>query len=58
MFASIKDNRTPATNITYTQTVISCFLGQESSKFIVPFFVVRLVDKTPTAHSRDRYRSG
>jgi hypothetical protein len=41
------DNRTPAANITYTQAGVSCFVGQESSKFKVKFFVGSSVVKIP-----------
>ena len=34
-------------NITYTQAGVSCFVGQESTKFEVQFFVGRLVVKIP-----------
>jgi hypothetical protein len=34
-------------NITYTQAGVSCFVGQESGKFIVQFFVGSLVVKIP-----------
>ncbi|WP_158858846.1 hypothetical protein [Lunatibacter salilacus] len=34
-------------NITYTQAGVSCFLGQESAKFKVQFFVGSLVVKIP-----------
>ncbi len=34
-------------NITYTQAGVSCFVGQESAKFKVQFFVGNLVVKIP-----------
>jgi len=34
-------------NITYTQAGVSCFVGQESSKIKVQFFVGRSVVKSP-----------
>jgi len=34
-------------NITYTQAGVSCFVGQESSKFKVQFFVGKLSGKNP-----------
>jgi len=34
-------------NITYTQAGVSCFVGQESSKFKVQFFVESSVVKIP-----------
>jgi len=34
-------------NITYTQAGVSCFVGQESDKFEVQFFVESLVVKIP-----------
>jgi hypothetical protein len=34
-------------NITYTQAGVSCFVGQESSKFKVQFFVGSSVVKNP-----------
>jgi len=34
-------------NITYTQAGVSCFVGQESAKFIVRFFVGSSVVKIP-----------
>ena len=34
-------------NITYTQAGVSCFVGQESEKFEVQFFVESLVVKIP-----------
>jgi hypothetical protein len=39
--------RTPAANITYTQAGGSCFVGQESSKIKVQFFVGSSVVKIP-----------
>jgi len=43
--ADEKEARLP--NITYTQAGVSCFVGQESSKFKVQFFVGSLVVKIP-----------
>jgi hypothetical protein len=40
-------DRRPAYNITYTQAGVSCFVGQESSKFEVQFFVGSSVVKIP-----------
>jgi len=37
----------PSDNITYTQAGVSCFVGQESSKFKVQFFVGSSVVKIP-----------
>ncbi|WP_276979112.1 hypothetical protein [Flavobacterium filum] len=34
-------------NITYTQAGVSCFVGQESAKFEIQFFVGSLVVKIP-----------
>ena len=34
-------------NITYTQAGVSCFVGQESGKFIVQFFVGKFSGKIP-----------
>ncbi len=34
-------------NITYTQAGVSCFVGQESGKFKVQFFVGNSVVKSP-----------
>ena len=34
-------------NITYTQAGVSCFVGQESTKFKVQFFVGSSLVKTP-----------
>ncbi|MCS4433476.1 hypothetical protein [Aquiflexum gelatinilyticum] len=41
------NNRRPACNITYTQAGVSCFVGQESAKFEVQFFVGSSVVKIP-----------
>ncbi|MBL0308210.1 MAG: hypothetical protein IPP77_00470 [Bacteroidetes bacterium] len=41
-----RERKTTA-NITYTQAGVSCFVGQESSKFKVQFFVGSLVVKIP-----------
>ena len=38
-------------NITYTQAGVSCFVGQESGKFEVQFFVGSSVVKTLPAYS-------
>lgn len=38
-------------NITYTQAGVLCFVGQESSKFIVQFFVGSSVVKALPAYS-------
>lgn len=40
-------SRTPAANISYTQAGVSCFVGQESGKFKVQFFVGSLVVEIP-----------
>ncbi|QOJ25548.1 MAG: hypothetical protein HRU79_02355 [Ignavibacteria bacterium] len=40
-------NKNTAPNITYTQAGVSCFVGQESAKFKVQFFVGNLVVKIP-----------
>ena len=40
-----EEERTP--NITYTQAGVSCFVGQESGKFKVQFFVGSSVVKIP-----------
>jgi len=40
-------DRTPACNSTYTQAGVWCFVGQESAKFEVQFFVGSLVHKIP-----------
>ena len=40
-------DRRPAYNITYTQAGVSCFVGQESAKFEVQFFVGSSVVKVP-----------
>ena len=39
--------RTPGHNITYTQAGVSCFVGQESAKFKVQFFVGSSAVKIP-----------
>ncbi|MCH6200734.1 hypothetical protein MMU07_14205 [Aquiflexum sp. LQ15W] len=39
--------RMPATNITYTQAGVWCFVGQESAKFEVQFFEGSSVVKIP-----------
>jgi len=48
--ATTKDKRATA-NSTYTQAGVSCFVGQESSKFKVQCFVGYSVVKTPPACS-------
>jgi hypothetical protein len=40
-------DRRPACNITYTQAGVSCFVGKESGKFKVQFFVGSSVVKIP-----------
>jgi hypothetical protein len=40
-------DRRPAYNITYTQAGVSCYVGQESGKFVVQFFVGSSVVKIP-----------
>src|SRR5690606_9490466 len=42
-----RKTKSPAAKITYTQAGISCFVGQESAKFEVQFFVGSLVVKSP-----------
>ena len=44
---TMKEDRRPAYNITYTQAGVSCFVGQESAKFEVQFFVGSSVVKIP-----------
>lgn len=46
-----RTDRTPAANITYTQAGVSCFVGKESGKFIVQFFVGSSVVKALPAYS-------
>lgn len=41
------DKKRDAYNITYKQAGVSCFVGQESAKFKVHFFVGSLVVKIP-----------
>jgi len=41
----MKEHRTD--NITYTQAGVSCFVGQESAKFKIQFFVGSSVVKIP-----------
>ena len=41
------DEKAHTANITYTQAGVSCFVGQESGKFKVQFFVGSLVVKIP-----------
>ena len=43
--ADEKEHRTD--NITYTQAGVLCFVGEESGKFEVPFFIGSLVVKIP-----------
>lgn len=43
--------RSTCGNITYTQTGVSCFVGQESDKFKVQFFVGSSVVKSLPAYS-------
>jgi len=47
IYANSKSNRTPATNITYTQAGASCFVGQKSRIFEVQFLVGSSVLKCP-----------
>lgn len=42
-----RKTRTPGHNITYTQAGVSCFVGQESGKFKVQFFVGKFSGKNP-----------
>ena len=42
-----RNTRTAATNITYTQAGVSCFVGQKSAKFEIQFFLGGLVVKIP-----------
>jgi len=42
-----RTDRTPAANITYTQAGVSCFVGQESAKFKVQFFVGKFSGENP-----------
>jgi len=44
---TMTEDRRPAYNITYTQAGVSCFVGQESGKFKVQFFVGSSVVKIP-----------
>jgi hypothetical protein len=44
---TMTEDRKPACNITYTQAGVSCFVGQESGKFKVQFFVGSSVVKIP-----------
>jgi hypothetical protein len=41
------DKKSTGYNITYTQAGVSCFVGKESSKFKVQFFVGSSVVKIP-----------
>lgn len=41
------ENKQRRHNITYTQAGVSCFVGQESAKFEVQFFVGSSVVKIP-----------
>lgn len=43
----LTENRNTVANITYTQAGVSCFVGQDSGIFEVPFFVVSSVVKIP-----------
>jgi hypothetical protein len=44
-------------NITYTQAGVSCFVGQESGKFEVQFFVGKFSAKNPCLRiAENRYR--
>ncbi|SMD42351.1 hypothetical protein SAMN00777080_0898 [Aquiflexum balticum DSM 16537] len=47
MMTEFRGKNTAAHNITYTQAGVSCFVGQESSKFKVQFFVGCSVVKIP-----------
>ncbi|WP_209332830.1 hypothetical protein [Lunatimonas salinarum] len=47
----LTEDRRPAYNITYTQAGVSCFIGQESGKFKVQFFVGSSVVKSLPAYS-------
>ncbi len=49
MFGNIcaSQNKNTATNITYTQAGVSCFVGQEGSKIKVQFFVGSSAVKIP-----------
>ena len=42
-----RTTRTPGHNITYTQAGVSCFVGQESSKIKVQFFVGKFRGENP-----------
>ena len=45
-------------NITYTQAGVSCFVGQESGKFKVQFFVGKFSGKNPCLRiAENRYAS-
>jgi hypothetical protein len=44
---TMKVNRRPAYNITYTQAGVMCFVGQKSGIFEVQFFVGSSVVKCP-----------
>jgi len=44
---TMTEGRRPAYNITYTQAGVSCFVGQESGKFKIQFFVGSSVVKIP-----------
>ena len=49
--------RTPGHNITYTQAGVSCFVGQESSKIKVQFFVGKFSGVNPCLRiAENRYR--
>ena len=46
-FLNMQWNEKRTANITYTQAGVSCFVGQESGKFKVQFFVGSSVVKIP-----------
>lgn len=49
--------RTPGHNITYTQAGVSCFVGQESSKIKVQFFVGKFSCVNPCLRiAENRYK--
>jgi len=47
MVCKDRTTETPAHNSTYTQAGVSCFVGQESGKFKVQFFIGCSVLKIP-----------
>ena len=47
-----EDKEARTANIIYTQAGVSCFVGQESGKFKVQFFVGSLVVKSPAFAKR------